>query len=143
MLDTTNSPRPRCLVAEDQAIIGMMMEIDLNDAGYEIIGPFASCSEALGWLGQATPDFALIDYKLADGACIELARELKQRDVPFAVLSGFVDEDARRRPEFVDAPWLTKPVSANALKHVLASLYPVPRSDLRQTKRRQAAPAQV
>src|SRR3954467_12579269 len=106
MFATTNSPRPPCLFAEDESIISMMMEIDLDKAGYEIVGPFASCSEALGWLGQATPDLALVDYKLSDGSCIELARELKSRGVPYAVLSGSVEQWVRARPEFAEVPWL-------------------------------------
>jgi two-component system, response regulator PdtaR len=141
MLETTNSPRPQCLVAEDESIISMMMEIDLDEAGYEIVGPFSSCSEALGWLGQATPDLALIDYKLSDGACVELARELKRRDIPFAVLSGSVEKWVQRRPEFLGVPWLPKPVSEHALKHVLATLSPRP--DLQRRNPRQAAPAQA
>jgi two-component SAPR family response regulator len=142
MVGVTNS-RPRCLVAEDESIIGMMMEVDLDHAGFEIIGPFPSCSAALGWLKQATPDFALIDYKLSDGACVELARELKSRAVPFAILSGSMDPWVRARPEFVGVPWLAKPVSESALTGVLKSLYPASSIGVPDRSLTQGVPVQV
>ena len=33
----------------------------MNDGGYTVVGPFASCSAALAWLRDATPDLALLD----------------------------------------------------------------------------------
>jgi len=143
MLDTTNSPRPRCLIAEDEAIISMMMEIDLDEAGYEIVGPFSSCAAALECLGEATPDLALIDHKLSDGTCVELARELKRRRVPFAVVSGSVDERIRTQPAFSDVPWLAKPVSEPALKRLVEGLYATSSQSVGQADLRRAAPAQV
>jgi DNA-binding response OmpR family regulator len=143
MLDRTNSPRPRCLIAEDQAIISMMMEIDLEEAGYEIVGPFRSCAEGLEWLREATPDLALLDHKLSDGTCVELARELKRRQIPFAVVSGSVDERIRTQPAFVGVPWLAKPVSVTALKRVVEGLYVASSQSFQQANLTQAAPAQV
>jgi DNA-binding response OmpR family regulator len=135
--------RPRCLIAEDQAIISMMMEIDLEEAGYEIVGPFRSCAEALEWLREATPDLALLDHKLSDGTCVELARELKRRQVPFAVVSGSVDERIQTQPAFVGVPWLAKPIAATALKHVVEALYAASSRCLRQANLTQAVPVQV
>jgi CheY-like chemotaxis protein len=133
--------RPRCLVAEDEAIVGMMMESDLDGAGYEIVGPFQSCSDALRSLRQVTPDVALIDYKLSDGTCVELARELKSRAVSFAVLSGTVEPWVRARPEFLGVPWFAKPISENCLKRALALLNPV--SIGPTTRHRQGDPAEL
>jgi hypothetical protein len=39
--------QPCCLIAEDQALIGMALEAYLEDVGILVAGPFASCAEAL------------------------------------------------------------------------------------------------
>ena len=38
----------RCLLVEDQALIGMALEAYLEGAGYEVAGPFATSAAALG-----------------------------------------------------------------------------------------------
>ncbi|HEY8566309.1 MAG TPA: histidine kinase [Beijerinckiaceae bacterium] len=95
------SSRPRCLVDEDQALIGLLLEDSLADKGIAVVGPFASCSQALRWLGANPgsgdgPDLALADDMLSDGPCLDLARELKRRGVPFAALSGYGAAGGRR-----------------------------------------------
>jgi DNA-binding response OmpR family regulator len=76
---------------------------------------------ALGWLARNTGAIALLDVVLRDGVCLELARTLKQRGVPFAVYSGL--PVSRDRPsELQDVPWLEKPVSREALAAILIRL---------------------
>src|SRR3954471_19804608 len=76
------------LVAEDVGAISIALEDALTDAGYSVAGPFASCVTALEWLDGNQPDLALLDAVLSDGLCIELARALRVRAVPFLFLSG-------------------------------------------------------
>ena len=38
------------LVAEDSAVIGMMLADELQDAGYAVAGPFSHAAAALAWL---------------------------------------------------------------------------------------------
>src|SRR4051812_14786635 len=73
------------LVAEDVGAISIALEDALADAGYEVAGPFASCATAMAWLDGHAPDLALLDAVLSDGLCIELARALRARAVPFLV----------------------------------------------------------
>ena len=68
------------------------------------------------WPGSttSTPDLAILDYKLNDGFCIDLARTLRARGVPFVVYSG--DRQAPGMPpEFEGAPWIEKPCPAPCL----------------------------
>ena len=74
---------PLCLVAEDEALIAMGLAADCDDAGLEIVGPFASCAQALDWVEEHTPDIALLDVRLKDGPCTALARTLVQRACPW------------------------------------------------------------
>jgi DNA-binding response OmpR family regulator len=116
--------RPRCLIVEDQALIGMSLEAYLEDAGYDVIGPFMRRTQALAWLETDTPELALLDVMLPDGSSVDLAHELRQRGVPFAIYSGL--KPATDTPEFQGVPWLEKPMSRVALKEVLARLVPLP-----------------
>jgi DNA-binding response OmpR family regulator len=95
------------LVAEDDAIIGFDITDALEAAGYAILGPARSCSDAFSWLENSLPDIAILDAMLQDGACTELAQELQNREIPFIIYSG------RRHNEFTagfeNATWLEKP----------------------------------
>jgi DNA-binding response OmpR family regulator len=118
--------RPRCLIVEDQALIGMSLEASLEEAGFDVIGPFARKAQALASLDSETPDLALLDIMLPDGSSVELARELKRRAVPFAIYSGLKPE--ADTPEFKDVLWLEKPVSRRALTDALSELASISRS---------------
>lgn len=112
--------RPCCLIVEDQALIGLSLEAYLEENGYNIAGPFPTNAEALCWLKDHTPELAVLDIILKDGPCLELARLLKSRGVPFAIYSGLKPEGIP--PEFEEAPWLEKPVSRVDLARILAEL---------------------
>jgi DNA-binding response OmpR family regulator len=113
----------RCLIVEDQVLIAMSLEAYLEDVGYELAGPFRSNAEALAWLEDSTPDLAILDYKLNDGLCVDLARILKGRGVPFVIYSG--DRQASvMPPEFEDAPWIEKPCPRQTFLDILTTLVP-------------------
>lgn len=118
--------KPRCLIVEDQALIGMSLEAFLEDQGYDVVGPFLRKGPALDWLKSDTPELALLDVMLPDGSSVELAAALKDRGVPFAIYSGLKPD--RHAPEFSDAPWIEKPMSRQALARVLAQLAPTTRA---------------
>ena len=111
----------RILVAEDEALISVILSGDLRDEGYRIAGPFSRSDEALAWLADETPDFAIIDYMLRDGPCTTLTRALRERGVPFVIFSGYA-RDAGTADEFPDTPWFDKPASLDDLLAALAEL---------------------
>jgi DNA-binding response OmpR family regulator len=116
-------PRPpRILIAEDYGLIGMMLEQDLREAAYEVAGPFASCAAALKWLATQTPDAAILDIELEDGPCTELAQELKDRSVPFLILTGQPSDPAHNQAAFSGAPRLEKPMSQQEVIDALRGL---------------------
>jgi DNA-binding response OmpR family regulator len=102
------------LIAEDQAAIAIALEDALTDGGYTVAGPFSRGSTAFEWLQRNTPDLALLDVFLLDGPCVELARYLRDRDVPFIFLTG--EKDRGHIPaDLHDCPWLEKPVTFHEL----------------------------
>jgi CheY-like chemotaxis protein len=118
----TETSARRCLIAEDQALIGLSLEAYLADAGYEPIGPFATNDEALRSIGETVPDLALLDVLLRDGPCTPLVRELRRRGVPFAIYSGV--KPHALPPELEGVPWLEKPAAREELIRALDGLEP-------------------
>jgi DNA-binding response OmpR family regulator len=118
-----SSPKPgnRILVAEDEALISVILSGDLRDEGYAIAGPFSAGKDAIASLHNETPDLAIVDYMLRDGACTSLILALRERRVPFFILSGY-PRDPDMESEFQDALWFEKPVSGDALLAAVAML---------------------
>ena len=112
--------RLRILVAEDQAIVALALEEELADAGHQVIGPFPSCAAASRWLQHDTPDFAVLDWELADGPCTEVARELGRRGVRYAVFSASDRADAPAA--FRHVPWFDKPSDLAELTSLIQSV---------------------
>ncbi len=109
------------LVAEDEALISVILSGDLRDEGYRIAGPFSRSDEALAWLAGDTPDLAIVDYMLRDGPCTALTRTLGERGVPFVIFSGYA-RGPDTADEFPDAPWFDKPASLDDLLAALGDL---------------------
>ena len=109
--------RPRVLICEDDPILACDLEQQLEDLGFDPIGPFATQAEALRALRSLTPAAAVIDVELADGACTRLAGVLREKGVPTIVVTGL--RVSTPPPEFSDATWLLKPLPYDALaRHV-------------------------
>jgi DNA-binding response OmpR family regulator len=106
--------KPLVLVLENEALIAINLQDELQDAGYEVAGPFTACSAALEWLQTATPDMAILDATLNDGSCYSVAVELSRRGVPFLIYSGH-EEDQQLLAEFHPHTWIEKPVPSEVL----------------------------
>lgn len=124
------------MIVEDQALISMSLEASLEDAGFEVIGPFMSNTQTLEWLRTDAPDIALLDIMIKDGSSLEIARALKSRGIPFAIYSGLPPKDDCPL-ELQDVPWLEKPISRETLLKTLDGLRAsgvrlIPDSDDRQ-----------
>jgi CheY-like chemotaxis protein len=78
------------LVAEDEALIALVLELELRGAGHEVLGPAATPEEALALVAETRPGLALIDINLTGrGDGIALARALRDRHgVPSLFVSG-------------------------------------------------------
>jgi DNA-binding response OmpR family regulator len=113
---------PCCLIVEDQALIGMALEAYLEEAGFRVAGPFMTNAAALDWLEGHTPDVAVVDVLLKDGACTQLVRALSRRGVPITIYSGLKPD--HRPPELAAIRWLEKPVSRQDLATALLEMAP-------------------
>ena len=113
---------PQVLVAEDVAAISLALEDALEEGDLTVAGPFASCTAALAWLRDHTPEVAVLDYLLTDGPSTGLALELRRRCVPFVFVSGYWRPDLPT--ELQEVPWIEKPLSIDDLLDALSSIRP-------------------
>src|SRR4051794_2455877 len=115
--------RPCCLVAEDQALIALGLEATLEEVGIGIAGPFGSCVAASAWVERHTPELAILDFKLQDGPCTNLAQTLLGRGVPVIIASG-CPHGPDTPPELREVTWLEKPGEAARLLAVIERYAP-------------------
>ncbi len=112
---------PCCMIVEDQALIGMSLEVYREDARYTESGPFLSYADALQWLERNTPQVAVLDVSLRDRTSLPIGQDLEGRNTPFAVHLG-LPHTASIPEELKDVPWLEKPVPREELTQTLARL---------------------
>jgi CheY-like chemotaxis protein len=85
----TNLTGRRVLVVEDEALVAMLVEDALIEAGAIVIGPAATVSEALALLSHTTPDVAVLDLNLAGETSTPVADALAAGGIPFVVATGY------------------------------------------------------
>jgi CheY-like chemotaxis protein len=110
----------RILVVEDEALIAMLVEDALLDAGAEVIGPAATVEEALALFESAAPEGAVLDINLAGQASTPVADTLADHGVPFVVATGYGADGLP--PGHSEVPVLAKPYDPDDLTSALGRL---------------------
>ena len=114
------APQRRVLVLEDEFFIADEIAHILESAGFEVLGPVATVSEALGHIaGALLFDAAVIDANLRGETSAPVAAALRAGKVPFVVCSGYRAEDLV--PTFGPITLVTKPVHSGRLLSALRS----------------------
>ncbi|TDH58815.1 response regulator [Dankookia rubra] len=114
----------RVLVVEDDALICMLMEDGLINAGAEVVGPACSVEEALGLLAKEAADSglnaAVLDIGLDGEMVLPVADRLAYLGVPFIFATGYPED--HNRGLHTTAPTLEKPFDGNTLAGVVGAL---------------------
>ncbi len=129
--------RPRILVVEDEALVALEIAQILTDAGFEVVGPAMTATQALELVMYTGCDAALLDINLGRETSEPVALELKERGRPFITLSGYSRE--QHACVFRDAPSLAKPLRPERL---VAELRRCLEQKAGKTDERTASPAQ-
>lgn len=114
----------RVLVVEDEALVAMLIEDELLNAGAHIVGTASSVANALRLIETAMGDggisAAILDVNL-DGERVWLvANALHELGVPFVIETGYgLDGIAGK---YLMAPVLQKPFDPQALIHAVGGL---------------------
>jgi len=116
------------LIVEDEFIIGMMLCQELARAGAIPVGPLTSVADAVKAIETKAVDLVILDAKLAGGSGADLVASLKERRIPYVVVSGY--EKAGLPNELKGAPFVAKPVAMplllEAISVVTTALAPPP-----------------
>lgn len=100
--------KPCILFVEDEVFIGLETKLLLEEAGYHVVGPLCSVDEALATLETVAPDLALLDVNLNGTRVTPVAERLRERSIPFALLTGY-SPDTLHEPVLRQAALLRKP----------------------------------
>lgn len=114
----------RVLVVEDEALVAMLMEDGLADAGADVVGPACCIDEALGFIERAACDgglnAAVLDINVEGAAVLPVADRLATLGVPFLFATGY-GENCDRGAHMA-APVLAKPFDPETLVAAVADL---------------------
>jgi DNA-binding response OmpR family regulator len=116
----------KALVVDDEYLIALDIASTLLAAGCRVLGPVASCEEGLGLLRRERPDLAILDVALRDGSCAALAESLRDRGVPFALVTGYARGELPDGLGAFAAAYLEKPFDDRGLLQVAARLRRAP-----------------
>jgi DNA-binding response OmpR family regulator len=83
-----HGPR-RIMVVEDEALVAMLVEDALIDAGFGVMGPAATVEEAMALLDHERPDAVVLDLNLAGETSTPVADALAARGIPFVIATGY------------------------------------------------------
>ena len=95
------------IILEDEPLIALDHDENVQRAGFTNVFIFSASAAAYVWLQENIPSAALLDIRLRDGSCTEVATLLSSKDIPFVVCSGSSRQDVD--PAFHLGIWLSKP----------------------------------
>lgn len=148
-MNEAKDPSPTVLVVEDEALVAMLLEDVLAEAGYRPVwtpdGRHAARSGA--WPADEAPRAAVVDLGLAGGADgRDVIRRLRkeQPGMPAVVVTGYNPQAPQADLRGLGGPTvrLGKPVDSEALLENLArvlNLSPTPAAPQRRTSDMEAA----
>ena len=110
----------RALVVEDEALIGMSMCDDLNELGWQPVGPCANHADAAQAAMSETFDVALVDVNLNNEMSYPLVERLVELNVPTALVTAYSEAGIPDR--FKTLLLMKKPYSLAGLSSLLDAL---------------------
>ena len=114
----------RFLIAEDEAIIAMLLEHVIERYGGKIAGTAKGCGEALDVLKTVDLDAIILDVHLKGGTSEDVVVAATDKNVPVLVCTG---SDAQALPTaFQNLPILKKPWQREDVEIALAKLFSTP-----------------
>ncbi len=108
----------KILIVEDEAIIGMALAAELEDAGFEIMDITPTGKEALAIIRKELPDLVVMDIKLGNGMSgLDTLVEIRKIASPyFFIVSGNSDSQTAQQIKAMNVDgFFVKPVNSRSL----------------------------
>lgn len=113
----------RILVVEDEFYLADDLRALIGRTGAHVVGPVPTADQARGLIeSDERVDAVLLDINLRGSTAYDLADQLQASDVPFAFVTGYDRSVLPAR--FADTPTVHKPMNAEKLDLLLATLLP-------------------
>ena len=111
----TTGPRPRVLVAEDEALIRLDLVELLEGEGYEVVGQAGDGEEAVEKARQLQPDLVVMDVKMPKMDGISAAAVIaEERIAPVVMLTAFSQRELVERARDAGAmAYVVKPFDSS------------------------------
>ncbi len=87
----------RILCVEDEAVVAMLIEDVLLDAGFTVVGPFAKQAPAIAAITEGSVDAAVLDVNIRGERSYPIADALVENDIPFLFLTGYGEQGVDQR----------------------------------------------
>jgi CheY-like chemotaxis protein len=110
----------RILIAEDEALVAMMIEDIVADLGCVVVGPAASVARALELIGGERIDGALVDLNLGGEHARPIVDALQARGMPLVFISGY--GRAMLTGDLARYPIVSKPFDEGDVRQALAHI---------------------
>ena len=112
---------PRVLIVEDEWLLAELLEATIRGLGFDVVGPTSNVADALALLAAEPVTIAMLDVSLGGTQrSFAVARELLERKIPFAFITGYSHTDLP--PEFSGQALLNKPLRSEIIGPKLRSL---------------------
>ena len=115
----TRLERPRTiLVADDEHLVATGMKNNLEELGYNVIGPASNGTEATDLCRELQPDLALLDIQMPGMNGIEAAEMIfSDFTIPVIIISAYSNEDfVESSTEAGVFGYILKPLSRDQLR---------------------------
>lgn len=124
-------PKARLLIAEDEGLVAMSMEMFLTDMGHEVCAIATTAPEAVELTERWHPELVLMDLRLAGGTDgLAAAREIKRRfGVPSILLTGTAGLEAVDAREAGALGVLRKPYEPSQLASAIETAIQASRNE--------------
>jgi DNA-binding response OmpR family regulator len=87
--DERPDARKRVLLVEDEFLLSAVLSAELQEFGYDVLGPFPTVAWAMEAVRSESFDGAILDINLRGELVYPLAEELARQGIPFLFLSGY------------------------------------------------------
>lgn len=111
----------RILIVEDVGMVAMSLKAILQDLGCKVVGTAARLHEAQELASRETLDGVLLDLNLAGQYTFPVTDILRERNVPFIIMSGY--DAGQLRADLADEPQMAKPFDRAALEPMLCRVF--------------------
>jgi DNA-binding response OmpR family regulator len=100
------------IIVDSEYLVCMDLEFSLRSAGYSNLRAFTSSTNAQRYIRENNVSLGVISCTLNDPECVETATLLKQKEIPYVVVSG--SDKAEAHSIFQYGAWVTKPHNHDA-----------------------------